>query len=134
MPRFMAGFTGLPPGFPAFDCNGHFGGDDTSWYGDNSITDQHNDIGYYLANRCYRNKIAVTHRGDGRDRPIYTLRNAGESIFRILDQVHHRCHNDHDDEGKEKEDTNLTETVAQCLRKEFKIVEEMAQPEYPEDT
>ena len=70
---------------------GQLGGNNSGWYGDDSIADNHDKCGQCLAEARLWRDISVPDRRQRYNGPVNALWYAGKSALRIFDDVHQRA-------------------------------------------
>ena len=79
---------------------GKFCRHDSGGHGDDAIADNHDKGGQRLAETCFGGDITVAYCGEGYNGPVDAPGNAGETAFRIFNDIHQRTKNNdqgHDD-------------------------------------
>ena len=103
-------------------------------HGDDGIAKQHNKAGYEPAHRCYRSHIAISHRGYGNYRPIYTMWYICKLSARhpALNGIHNRSHGNNHNQHEHEEHHNLAHTLVQSHQDEVTLFEIAEQLEHTE--
>lgn len=113
---------------------GHLGGNDSRWYSNDGVTQQHDYRGHQLTDGCDGRNIAIAYGGQGDDSPIDGLGDTGKiGIDPSFDQVHDRTENGDEQEEKKHEDHDLGHTGTYGAHEHIACRNEVVQAQDTED-
>ena len=112
---------------------GQLDGDDAGGDRQNAVTQDHNGRRQELAEHGLGSDIPIAYGGQGHDRPIHALRDAGEAILFAFDQIHERTQHQNQAEDDADEDGDFPQASPQGQGQVLSFTYEMGQLEHPEN-
>ncbi len=116
------------------DRLGDFDTHDSGRDGDDGVSGHHHQGGEELTDCGLGGDVAVSHRGQGDDRPVHALRNTVEAgVFLSFDQVHRRPENQDEGDHGEEEHRDLDSARPESADQRLSLGDEVPHLQNPED-